>query len=1181
MKRLVIVVAFIAAASAAAFMSAIGRAPNVPVAQREMVFDGFPLDRPRVVEFGRPQLESDEPTLYARHTASALGVDLDAARRREVADQVRDWLLMTILSASQLSADELNEALYDLPPVRRGQFDRIAKFDYAETRARAIRNGDVIAVIPSGSKEERADALAHILDEQRKNTGTIGTVVQVFEYELASDLESAKVVRRAPIEGRSLFSPESGYTERSIASSADLHAFLAAIDDLTYARRDGGTLVVGGRRLQSRHSRNIRVEDIAAIWQSEQSEAGREQGSGFSLDPTFEYGKLRRTLQEVVAPSLRQRGASDLQIQSLYAAVNAKDIGTFLSLLNKACTEVLADASHCGDINRSLVEAHRFQAARYDGNLKGTEVGMVLFYTDLLMKLWAQDYERATPRAVAGFPNRTAMEVAAIYRTEVRDTPTTRLWLGSLSDGYQTAKGGSELLLARIATRVFAVPNDSITGEDRKDTTEPHIYNRTFMTWWNDHYEEVARYEPEYERLNEIMKWSQVIGWLNTSYQHELLGFLDQVTVNRTNRFTEWIQRHRELTFRNWQAVAFKPAGYEGTTTEAIAILQSRPFQSFGETTYWSGGVSLARRAELAERAALADDVPMLARRARLDYAKSNIASGELRTTQAIEYSLRNAGGGSASTIARVPTGQRLRGLVSEFRHSDLERTITKTSDGLRIHARAISADVGDFQVTRTAEGFSAGWRARAVDRGQAIARRASRAPNMDAALVRDPEVEAVIRLADDSYLVKAVDADGWMKITAGSADSKSVRAGFDARVSGNGSGARNLDIVWPDDTKVAAQLRDAGWIRVDATETHNGSIWVADARGPPAGVETRQVNYAGMRISFAVDPQDGRVLVRGSGLSAELRKDPARLRAVIQGADSGPTGDTAIVSVLERGDLDGAGGGLAGEPAKSRAGLEARLVQEQRVTARLLEEGQFREARLHADALLNLWGEQPEFRLQRALAQLGEQDVKGAAGALDAPFKRPVSQQFLDEIDKRIADKGLSAIERENLTSVRREAAWHNAKARDPINMPGDLHAVADGKTLRLEYRTDTLAARPTDASGIADGRTMLYVEDTPGLNNIDWSPSTLRETINGLVSGGRIDVRLLSVDLKRYSPSRIVEVQSGTTLTRVTPVTTVIDALPTSGCRDNDDDAQGCQVYIVRRPAVSTVSQRSPDRR
>ncbi len=1176
MKRLVIVVAFVAAASAAAIISAIGRAPVVPVEQ-EVAFDGFPMDRPRVVDFGDPQLESDEPTLYARHTASALKIDLDAAARREVADQVRDWVLMTILSASPLSADELNEALYDLPPVRRGQFDRIGKFDYGETRARAIRNGDVIAVIPSGSKAQRGDALAHILDEQRKNTGTIAPAVQVFEYELAPDLRSASVVRRAPIDGRTLFTAEAGYVERSISSSGDLTAFLSAVDDLTYARRDNGTLVVGGRRLQSRHPRNIRVEDIAAIWQSEQTEEGQRHGSGFSLDPQFDYGKLRRTLEERIVPALRDRGASQVQLQSLEAALDVKDIGTFLSVLDDACTQLLGDQSRCAENDRDLLKSHQFQAARYDGNLKGTEVGMVLFYTDLLMKLWAQDYERATPRAVAGFPNRTAMEVAAIYRTEVRDAPTTRLWLGSLNEGYQTARGGNELLFARVATRVFAVPNDFITGEDRTDTTEPHVYNRIFMTWWNDHYEEVARFEPEYERLNEIMKWSQLISWVNTSNQSALLQCLSPVVVDRSSRFTSWVLRHPELTFRNWSAIAFKPDGYEGSTTEALAILSSRPFRQFGETNYWSGGVSLARRAELAERAALTEDVPVLARRARLDYAKSNIATGELRTTQAIEYNLRSASIGNATTIARVPTSQRLRGLVSEFRHGDLERTITRTGDGFRIRARAVGADVGDFQVTRTPEGFSVGWHARAVDRGQAIARRASRAPDIDAALAADRDVAAAIRLNDGSYLVKPVDADGWMRITTGSSDSKAVLTGYDARVSGNGSDARNFDIAFPDDQTVTAQLREAGWIGVDAAETRNGAIWVADARGPPAGATTRKVLYAGRPFSIVDDAANGRVLVRGSELPAELRSDPARLRMALRGADSSPMADPSVASVLERGDPHATATALAEDPAKFRAAFDARLVQEQRVAARLIEQGQFREARLHADALLASFGDQPEFRVQRALAQLGEHDVQGAARALDAPFKRPADARFFDEIDKRIADPRLPPVERENLSALRREAAWRSEKARRGADMPGDLTVTADGNLLRLEYRAETLAAQPADVSRIVADRATLYVEDSPGLNNVDWSPSTLHDTINGLVSSGRVDVQLLTVPLSDFSPARIIEVQSRTTLTRVMPKLTEMPArLTTSRCGDNDEQGQGCQVYVVRAPAVSTISRR-----
>ena len=603
MRRLVIVVACLAAIAAAALMSAIGRVPLLPtVAAAPAAFDGLPIDQPQVVEFGRPQLESDEPTLYARRTASALGIDLDGAMRRETADQVRDWLLITILSASPLSAGELNQTLYDLPPVRRGQFDRIAKFDYGETRARVIRKGDVIALIPNGSKAQRADALAYILDEQRKNTGAIATTVEVFEYDLAPDLQSAVVTRRTPIEGRTLFNADAGYVERSVASLADLQAFVSAIDDLTYARRDGGTLTVGGRRHLARRSRNIRVEDIAAIWQSEASAEGQRRGSGFSLDPKFEYGKLAITFRDVVAPKLAQGGVSDPEIQAIHSTLRAKNMGAFVKSLATVCADGGRPPQWCSAYARDLAVSHQFQAARYDGQLQGTEVGMVLFYTDLLMKLWSLDYERSAPRAVVGFPNETAMEVAAIHRAEIADLSGTRLWLGSLDDGYQVGSGGQELLFARVATRVFAVPNDPLTGRDLTESAEPHIYDRTFMTWWNDHYHEVARYEPEYERLNEIMKWSQLIVWLNTSGQGSLAGFLGNATVNRTNRFTDWVAKHRELTYRNWPAVAFKPAGYEGTTTESLVILESRAFESFGRTLYWYGGVSLARRTEFVNR---------------------------------------------------------------------------------------------------------------------------------------------------------------------------------------------------------------------------------------------------------------------------------------------------------------------------------------------------------------------------------------------------------------------------------------------------------------------------------------------------------------------------------------------------------------------------------------------------
>jgi hypothetical protein len=1180
MRRFLIVLTVAAAATTVGLVSAIRRPVEMKSIDHTLAFDGFPLDRPRLIEFARPEAESGEASLYARFTARAASTNLDGAVQREVSDQIRDWLLIAVMSGSHLTADELNQALFDLPPVRRGQFERIAKYEYGETRARAVGDGQVVALIPAQSAQQRTDALAHIADEERKNTGRMPTTVHVFEYELGADFSHAQITHRAPVAGATLFSAPAGYVERRVQSLSDLEQFLSSVDDLTYARRDGGQLTLGGRRILGRKYRGIRIEDVAAIWQSEQSPEGRSHGSGFSLDPEFEYSKLKRVVQTDVGPNMVRAGAPESAVAEMLEALGAKDIGAFLQSFQTACRVAAREPEKCPEMARKFLLAHRYQAARYDGKLAGTEVGMVLFYTDLLMKLWSLDYEHSVPRPVAGFPNETAMEVAAIYRTEVQDFPATRLWLGSLDEGYQVGAGGRDVAFGRIATRVFAVPNDPITGKDRTESAEPHIYDRVFMTWWNDHYEEVARYEPEYERLNEIMKWSQVIVWLNTSNDGHLLEFVASVDVNRSNRFTEWVRRRPELTFRNWSAIDFKPAGYESSRTEALAILVSKPFQNFDQTSLWEGGVSLARPSEFLQRTALADDVPALLRRGRLDYAKSNLASGELRTLQSVEYQLQRTGANTASSVARVPAPQRLRGLVSEFRHSDLERTIMKRADGLVMRTRAVNADLGDLHIARTPEGFRVAWRAREVDRGQTIARRLSRAPSIDQALTHDPSVESVIKLPKDGeYLIKPIDSDRWMRLRAASSDDKVVRQGYDARVSGTGSGSRNLDVAWLDRQAVAKQMNEAGWVRVSAGETRESTIITVESRGPPAGSHPRELPWAGGRIQAFDEGASGRVLVKWTELPAELKQDPGRLRRLIDArpASNDPKG---VVALVERGDYEHAAQAFAQQPTEFRATFEARLADDQRAVNQLMQENRFVEARQRIDGLLAIRGDQPDLRLQRALAELGDHDMQAAARTLDPSFKRPVNARFFEEIDKRLADPRLTSPERDELTKVRRLAEWRSQQAGRVDRLPGDLVAVMDHNTLRLDYRVDKLGTHSVNVAEV-DANPVLYVQDSPGLNNVDWSPST-HSTLNTLISGGRVDVSLLDVDLAHFTPARIVETHSNTLLKLVAPLPIALAGAGLAGagrapsCDDQSAQRSNCRVYIVRERAGALVVRR-----
>lgn len=107
---------------------------------------------------------------------------------------------------------------------------------------------------------------------------------------------------------------------------------------------------------------------------------------------------------------------------------------------------------------------HRYQCARYDGPLEGTRVGMVLFYTDLLAKLWQSvDYYGSAPvGAVPGFvsnPNDTP-ELEPLYWEEMWRLPSTRLWFGSRPEGMSSTD--DHIWFAPIATRVYAAGSNPL-----------------------------------------------------------------------------------------------------------------------------------------------------------------------------------------------------------------------------------------------------------------------------------------------------------------------------------------------------------------------------------------------------------------------------------------------------------------------------------------------------------------------------------------------------------------------------------------------------------------------------------------------------------------------------------------------------------------------------------------------
>jgi hypothetical protein len=412
----------------------------------ETSFRNFPIGQTRTITFsGLDDVE----------VASVLRSEAERLRHR--LDQLRDWTLLAAISGSGLTPREMNESTYDLPIVRREIFRRATSFEHGETRSRVIGNGDVLALIPASSPAEQKDYLAHIADEQRKNLGEIPARLIVFEYHLVPDKNQAMITRQEPIAGKSLYTDAYGYVEREVHTLEELRDLLDAVDDLTFARRWRGVLVLGGRKLFARSYRKIGVEEVATIWRGQQG-LPDDQGCGFSLDPRLDMTKVAAAYEKRIVPALRMHLVEPKLIEHARGVLTkapgtdlrerAEQEAEFVLTLLAGC-HAAPDPELCSEVIGSVLWQHSFQTARYEGNqLAGTEVGMVLFYTDLLMKLWSFDFADSAPRRVPGFPVEADMQFSLVHKQERERAPGARLWLGPLETGYHVAADQETVIFA-------------------------------------------------------------------------------------------------------------------------------------------------------------------------------------------------------------------------------------------------------------------------------------------------------------------------------------------------------------------------------------------------------------------------------------------------------------------------------------------------------------------------------------------------------------------------------------------------------------------------------------------------------------------------------------------------------------------------------------------------------------
>jgi hypothetical protein len=251
--------------------------------------------------------------------------------------------------------------------------------------------------------------------------------------------------------------------------------------------------------------------------------------------------------------------------------------------------------------------------ARYVGT-EGTSVGMTMFYTDLLAKLWASiDYGLSSPIVdVPGFRSKPRVELDPAFLPSTRKNPGTRVWFGARATGVSRAVRGnsSSFFFDGTFSRIYAAASNPATPGME---VQPNESSRRTFGWWDRHFEDVASYEPEYQRLNQIMKWALVAGALLESNTAQYLG---SVAVRRDLAFVDW-QRTNHARLRFSESL---PAPHSSPSArECLPSLISYPFVSMGAIHTISGGVDSVPTTALAKVPISNLSLPLGARKPYVD----------------------------------------------------------------------------------------------------------------------------------------------------------------------------------------------------------------------------------------------------------------------------------------------------------------------------------------------------------------------------------------------------------------------------------------------------------------------------------------------------------------------------------------------------------------------------------
>jgi len=469
---------------------------------------------------------------------------LDGLAFEDHDDQILDWAVWGLAGLLKLDTKTLRDAFYDQTMVRDPIFEGLTANRIGLGRG-FLDNRGILHMLAPANDPAASRAIGMVLDDYRKDAGIDPERVLIYWYEI--DRQAQQVILMPDgVRMTQAVRDEYGYREMRVDTLEDLQRFLEETCHLSHLELRDRQLWAGGWNWPDAPAGQVTAQDLAVLQNGYRRAArGMSSEPGFSLDP----GEMLPLAE--LGPLLRR---ADLSAQE------------YQEYLDKMISNVGQPS---------------YQVARYEGGLQGTEAGMTYFYTDLVAKAWSMGKGKGAPIGqVPGFVSDLRAKTPWGHCTTEEESG--RLWFGLREEAISIHSGRIDL--GSITTRVFTLIQDPMVG-DRE--IEPSYRFGRIIWWWDRHYLAMADYEPQYHRLDQLMRWGAAIAWL-VEQDIVMLPKVPNAEVKDNWHFGDWLALHPELKWR-FNVPFVEPPG---ETTEALLILYSKPHEDCGGRWIWAGGIS-------------------------------------------------------------------------------------------------------------------------------------------------------------------------------------------------------------------------------------------------------------------------------------------------------------------------------------------------------------------------------------------------------------------------------------------------------------------------------------------------------------------------------------------------------------------------------------------------------------